>query len=339
VKQGSTGLPESFSKILVVKPSSLGDIVHSLPFLHSFQTCFPDTGVHWVVAQGFEEIFERHPMVKKLWIINKDEWKKLGSAKDTLRELKGLFRGLRDQKYDLVVDLQGLFRSGVITAATKAPVRIGFREAREGSRMFYTHTVTGGRDLHAIDRYLKIADYLGCDTSDIRFPFPPLNEVSFSEPLPGKYAVFVPGARWHTKKWPPEKFGRLAGLLPFTVVVVGGKSDIDLGNKIVRLSGGKAVSLAGSTDLRQLIKILQGAEFVVSNDSGPMHIAAALGRRVYALFGPTEASRTGPYGKGHLIIRADVECSPCFRKKCNDLKCMERLSVQQVFQAIRLSFS
>ncbi len=339
MRQGSTGLPENFAKILVVKPSSLGDIVHSLPVLHSLQTCFPDASVHWVVAKGFEEMFKGHQLVKKLWIINKDEWKKLGHAKGTIRELKELSRALKDEKYDLVVDLQGLLRSGVITAATKAPVRIGFREAREGSRMFYTHTVIGGKGLHAVDRYLKIAESLGCDTSDVRFPFPPLHEVSFSESLPGKYAVFVPGARWHTKKWPPEKFGRLAGLMPFTVVVVGGRNDIDLGNEIVRLSGGKAVSLAGSTGLRQLIKILHGAEFVVSNDSGPLHIAAALGRPVYALFGPTDASRTGPYGKGHLIIRADVECSPCFRKKCDDVKCMERLSVKQVYQAIQLSFS
>jgi lipopolysaccharide heptosyltransferase I len=339
VKQGSTGLPENFAKILVVKPSSLGDIVHSLPFLHSLKACFPDAGVHWVVAHGFEEIFESHPLVKRLWIIKKDEWKKLSSAKGTLMELKGLSRGLRDEKYDLVVDLQGLLRSGIITAATKAPIRIGFREAREGSRMFYTHKVPGGRDLHAVDRYLKIAKYLCCDTSEVRFPFPPLNGVTFSKPLPGKYAVFVPGARWHTKKWPPEKFGRLAGLLPLRVVVVGGKSDIDLGNEVVRLSRGKAVSLAGSTNLKQLIKILKEAEFVVSNDSGPMHIAAALGRPVYALFGPTDASRTGPYGKGHRIIRLDLECAPCFRKKCADLKCMERLSVKQVYQAMRFSFS
>ena len=112
-------------------------------------------------------------MINKLWIMKKDSWTKLNRAKDTIDEIRSLFSALKKEGYDLVVDLQGLLRSGIITSATGAAVRVGFKEAREGSRFFYTHKVAGGKGIHAVDRYLKIAEFLGCDTSNIVFPFPP----------------------------------------------------------------------------------------------------------------------------------------------------------------------
>jgi lipopolysaccharide heptosyltransferase II len=149
------------------------------------------------------------------------------------------------------------------------------------------------------------------------------------------YAVIAPGARWKTKRWPPEKFGKLASLLPFHVVVVGSKGDESIADEVVALSKGKAMSLAGKTTLKELIEIIRGAQFFVSNDSGPLHIAAALNIPVFAIFGPTDPVRTGPYGKGHTIIREEIPCIPCFRRTCHDLKCMEGVSVEKVFQAIR----
>jgi ADP-heptose:LPS heptosyltransferase len=192
-------------KILIVKPSSLGDIVHSLPFLNALTKCFTEAQIHWVIAQGFEELLEGHPMIRRLWVIKKDSWKKIQHARHTIQEIKVLFKKLKLEKYDLVIDLQGLLRSGVITAATGSPVRIGFTEAREGSRVFYTHTVEGGKNIHAVDRYLKIAQFLGCDISEIVFPFPGLQSPSSCIPHPSSlhspegYAVIVPGARWKTK--------------------------------------------------------------------------------------------------------------------------------------------
>ena len=161
-------------KILIIKPSSLGDIVHSLPFLNAIRDRFPKSEIHWVVARGLEGLLEGHPMISKLWIINKDNWKKIKNIKGTVSELKDLFKSLKKEKFDIVVDLQGLLRSGVLAAATGASVRIGFSEAREGSRIFYTHRVKGGKDIHAVDRYLKIAKFLGSDVADIKFPFPPV---------------------------------------------------------------------------------------------------------------------------------------------------------------------
>jgi heptosyltransferase-1 len=323
-------------KILIIKPSSLGDVVHSLPFLHAIRTRFPGAKIHWVIAGGLEELLEGHSMIERLWVINKDAWKRIRNVKETVGELSNLSRDLKMEKFDLVIDLQGLLRSGVITAATGAPIRIGFKEAREGSRLFYSHSVEGGKDIHAVDRYLKIAAFLDCDISNVFFPFAvPDRPASFDDPSYfNGYAVFVPGARWETKIWPAENFGLLSALLPFTTVIAGSGSDIAAADKIAALSGGRAISLAGKTNLKELIETMRKARFVVSNDSGPMHIAAALGVPVFAIFGPTDPLRTGPYGKGHTIIRADVSCAPCFRKKCDDIKCMKGLSVKKVHKEI-----
>lgn len=299
-------------KILIVKPSSLGDIVHSLPFLNAIKSRYPETEIHWVVARGFEGLLEAHPMIKKLWIIDKDKWKVISRVKGTVNEIKALFKQLKGERFDLVVDLQGLLRSGAITASTGSPVRVGFTEAREGSRLFYTHKITVGKDIHAVDRYLKIAEFLGCDISNVCFPFPVFDRPSTFNF--GDYAVIVPGARWNTKRWAPENFGKLVSRMPLKPVIVGSKNDMSIADEVVSLSKGKAISLAGKTDLKELINVMRGAKFVVSNDSGPMHIAAALGIPVFAIFGPTDPKRTGPYGKGHTIIKEDVACAPCFKR-------------------------
>jgi heptosyltransferase-1 len=324
-------------KILVVKPSSLGDIVHSLPFLNAIRGYFPESEIHWVVAKGFEGLLEGHPMIGKLWILHKDNWRKINRAGETAKEITALFRKLRKEHYDLVVDLQGLLRSGLITAATGAPTRVGFREAREGSRLFYTHTVEGGRDIHAVDRYLKIARFLGCPIDTICFPFPPpadASDIRLRFTLPEEYAVLVPGARWETKKWAPESFGTLASRLQLKSVIVGSRGDQDIAQTIIEGSQGNAVSLVGKTGLKELIEIMRNAKFVVSNDSGPMHIAAALGIPVFALFGPTDPRRTGPYGDIHTVLREKIPCAPCLKRKCNELKCMRGISVRSVSDAI-----
>ncbi|MEW6216037.1 MAG: lipopolysaccharide heptosyltransferase II, partial [Nitrospirota bacterium] len=310
----------------------------SLPFLNALKDRFPKADVHWVIAKGLEGLLTGHPMIDRLWVINKDAWKKLSNTPVSIREVQGLFRNLRKEHYDIVIDLQGLLRSGIITMATGAPVRVGFKEAREGSRFFYTHKVEGGRDIHAVDRYFKIARFLGCDTLDVCFPFP----LSFNSALSAQhsalskdYAVIVPGARWKTKRWPPENFGELSSMLPLNTVVVGSRGDMDIADEIVTLSKGKAVSLAGKTDLKELIEVIRNARFVVSNDSGPMHIAAALGIPVFAIFGPTDPLRTGPYGEGHMVIREDISCAPCFKRTCSDIKCMCNLSAEKVYEIIK----
>jgi lipopolysaccharide heptosyltransferase I len=323
-------MPEQ--KILIVKPSSLGDIVHSLPFLNSLRGRLPHAEVHWLVAWGLHELLEGHPMLDKLWVVRKDQWKRISRAGETVRELRALYSDLRRERFDLVVDLQGLLRSGLITMATKAPRRVGFKEAREGSTLFYTERVKGGRDVHAVERYLKLAEGLGYEAK-VQYPFPPLPTLPGR--LPAEYVVMAPSARGEAKLWPPERFGELASRLPLKSVVLTAKADAHLADMVFGASKGRAISLAGKTSLKEMAAVIKGARYLVSNDTGPMHIAAAFDVPVFALFGPTSPVRTGPYGDIHTVISADLECAPCYRRrKCRDWLCMEGISVDMVYDTI-----
>ncbi len=330
-------IPHQPKKILIVKPSSLGDIVHSLPLLNVVKKRFPEAHVHWLVAKGLDALLEGHPMIERLWIIDKDRWKKPSALLTTFADLRHLFRGLRNESYDVVIDLQGLLRSGLMTGATRAPMRIGFKEAREGSVLFYTHTVEGGRQIHAVDRYLKIAAAIGCDTAEVRFPLPAVGDTDATRRIKsgGAYAVLVPGARKEANQWPAERYGELAARLPLRTLIVGAASEGNKAEKIAARSGGKAQSLAGKTDLRELMAILRDAKFVVSNDTGPMHIAAAYRVPVVAIFGPANPLRTGPYGAKHRVVRADVPCAPCYKRRCANRICMDVITVDRVYEAVK----
>ncbi len=331
-------LKKSPAKLLIIKPSSLGDVVHSLPFLNVMRESFPRAEIHWVIAKGLEGLLENHPMVQKLVVINKDRWKEMKRMRGTVSEFRSIMGALKDESYDIAVDLQGLLRSGILTAASKAPVRLGFREAREGSRLFYTQSITGGREIHAVDRYLKIASAMGCDIRTVTFPLPLVKESRKIRQLKqetGEYAVFAPGARWKTKQWPAERFGRLSSLLGIPVIIIGSGADETLAQEAAAHSKGKAISMAGKTDIKELISLIRKAVFMVTNDSGPMHIAAACGVPVVALFGPTNPARTGPYGREHIIIRGNSACAPCYKKKCKDIRCMDSISVDEVYEKIQ----
>jgi heptosyltransferase-1 len=325
---------ENFKKILIVKPSSLGDVVHSLPFLYALKKKFPKAEIHWIIAKGLEELLENNLLISKTWIIDKDKWQRISSLSNTLRSLYNLRKNLRKERFDIAIDLQGLLRSGLLAYASGACVRLGFKEAREGASLFYTHKIKGGRDIHAVDRYLKIASFLGCDIKNIESPILKVSN-AFQNKIDYEYVVIAPGARWKTKRWHPELFGELASKLNIKSIVVGSNSDVEIADNVVNNSKGNAVSLAGKTSLKELINVISKAKFVITNDSGPMHIASALNIPVFSIFGPTNPMRTGPYGKGHTVLQAKIDCSPCYKKLCKSTKCMDSISVEEVFNAIK----
>ncbi|MBF0336650.1 MAG: lipopolysaccharide heptosyltransferase I [Nitrospirae bacterium] len=320
-------------KILIIKPSSLGDVIHALPFLNALRQGYPQAEIHWVIARGLYDLLDGHPMIHRLWAIDKDQWKRPGRIKETIAELNALRIGLREERFDVVVDLQGLFRSGLVAALSGCPLRIGFKEAREGSRLFYNQLVEGGRNFHAVERYLRVATTtLGCKTPSVNFPLPMGNP---PEGLAGKdFAVIVPGARWRTKQWEPEKFGQVAARLPVSSVVIGSNDDAEAAAAVVAHSAGKAINLAGRTSLKDIVGIIARARLVLTNDTGPMHIAAALKVPVFAVFGPTDPQLTGPYGSFGHVFRTAIACSPCRKKNCRTKKCLRDLSFQSVYETI-----
>ena len=363
-------------KILIIKPSSLGDIIHSLPFLKAIKNTFPDACIEWVISKNLKEILETNPLIDRLIVFDKDSWKQLKNLPKTLKEIAGLVKTLKANQYDVVVDLQGLLRSGIITFFAPSPVKIGFKHAREGSSFFYNKKISVNKSVHAVDKYLEVAKAIrqglgvGSDRPAYRtgrldsedqgpgkIEFPLNVDKTAAENIKkllgglsaigrsasgGKekeYAVMVPSARWETKKWPAENFGRLISKLQIQCVLAGSSADKDVAQEVTDSSSGSIINLCGKTNLKELVALIAGAKVVVSNDSGPMHIAAALGVPVIALFGPTDPVKTGPYGwqgkKNLKVIRTPISCSPCFKKKCKEPLCMKGISVEQVFEGIR----
>ncbi|MDA8388039.1 MAG: lipopolysaccharide heptosyltransferase I [Nitrospiraceae bacterium] len=314
--------------MLVVKPSSLGDVIHSLPFLYSIKAQMPGLRVHWVITEELAPLLEGHLLIERLWKIKKDGWKMPGRILETASELAALSKALRKEEFDAVLDLQGLLRSALITRMAGARTTIGFKNPREpAAGLFYAHRVHASWKQHAVERYLKMAEFAGFKTR-VEFPLP---EMEGFEPPLEKYALIAPGARWPSKRWPARRFGELAGGLELDSLVIGAAGDAGLAEEVASHSGGKAIPFAGKSSLKMLVELIRRASFMVTNDSGPMHIAAALGVPVFAVFGPTDPAHTGPYGNGtRVVIRGRTGCSPCRRRTCRSMRCMDEISVRMV---------
>ena len=324
-------------KILIVKPSALGDIIHTLPVLAALNRRFPNAAIDWVVAKGLHTALENHPLIGKLWIIDKNKWKKIGLIKETFAEIAKLRRELKAEKYDLTIDFQGLLRTGLITKFANSPIRIGFASAREGAPLFYTDKVEADwENTHAVDRYLKLVEPLRCDTTPVAFPLPPFKEdIPLLSEIPARFALIAPSAGKEANQWPAERFGKVAAALDIPSVVIGDGKSREIADIVVAESNENAVSVAGRTSIPELFALTKKAEFLICNDTGPMHIAAALNIPVCAVFGPANPTRTGPYGDIHSVVSLHLSCSPCYAKKRNcDWRCLLDLEVETVLREL-----
>jgi heptosyltransferase-1 len=329
-------LPTPPRRVLIIKPSAIGDVVHTLPVLALLRRCWPAALIDWLVTPACAGLLEGHPLLNEVIRFERREYGRSWRSPRTLAALLAFAKGLRERQYDLVIDLQGLFRSGWLAWAARAPVRVGLSDAREGARWFYTHRVpVGTPERHAIERYLCVTQALGCGRGPVEFPFATdeRDREQVAALAPERYAVLLPGTNWPTKRWPVERFTGLVEplreRLGLSAVVAGGPTETDLGAKIAAAAPG-VIDLTGRTSLRQLVALLERAALVVANDSGPMHIAAALGRPLVTPFGPTNPVRTGPYGRMDCVIRLDIPCSPCYSRRCSHQSCLQWLGVEPV---------
>ena len=320
-------------RVLIVKPSAIGDVVHALPILALLKRRWPGAAFSWLVTPACAGILDGHPMLDEVIRFDRKAYGQGWHKPAVLRSLTTFSRGLRDRRFDLAIDLQGLFRSGWLTFQTAAPVRVGLADAREMAGLFYTHRVNvGRREQHAVERYLCVAEALGAGRGPVEFPFAatPADHAFAAERTPRRYALLFPGTNWPTKRWPAEKFAALVDPLRrrfgLEAVVGGAPSEVELAAKVT----GAAANLAGKTTLNQLVALIARAELVVSNDSGPMHIAAALGRPLVVPFGPTNPVRTGPYGRMGSVVKLDLPCSPCYSRRCSHQTCLQQLEVEAV---------
>ena len=341
----------TYQNILIIKMSSLGDVIHALPFAAALRETFPHSRISWLVHPQFSAFVPEPPIIDEVLYFDKKAFGKMGWGDKwkTLRETRALLRG---KKFDLVIDLQGLFKSAVMAWLTGCPNRIGYCEMREGSRLVSRPIVGAHAHDHVIERYLDVARYLGAKVDRITYPMPALKEegktirrrlleagMPDQENLP--YVVLVPGARWETKRWPLDHYAALVRkfLAEGTwVVLAGGPEDAPLGKKIRELAGPEPHmrDWIGGTSLRELGALIKGARFYVSGDTGPLHIATALQKPLVTMYGPTRPDRTGPYGNPRAtVLVSPAACAGCLKKHCDHWTCMGEVTPDQVYDLYR----
>jgi len=330
------------SRVCIIKPSSLGDVIHALPILAALRARWPSSHLAWVVNHTFQDVLRGHPDVDELIVYNRTT-----TAIDPLGigATAGLLRKLGSGRFDLTIDLQGLLRSGLMTAATRAKVRVGVADAREGARWFYTDLIDAPRlGLHAVERIQRVAAALNTDASKPQFNLP-IQEAdrqwarAVLEGVPSPRIVLNVGARWPTKRWPPEHFAavgrRAATKLGAGLIAVGSAADQPLVDRLSRiLRPLPIVDLCGRTRIMELAALAAESDLVISNDTGPLHLAAAAGARVVGIYTCTSPKLTGPFGPRVATVQSCVWCAPSFIKKCDRLECMSELSPDRVWPVV-----
>jgi 3-deoxy-D-manno-octulosonic-acid transferase/heptosyltransferase-1 len=339
-------------KILIVKLSAIGDVVHTLPCLESLRAAYPESQITWLIEEDANEIIKGHPCLDHVLVSRRKTWIKNifkpSKSIQTIHEIGSFIKELRRKDYDIVVDFQGLFKSGVLTRLSGSKRRVGYDKSREFSYFFLNERVLPyNQDLHAVQRYINLARYSGGKAIEPKF-FIPIQEDNIkcvkkflieNNIKEGDRIIAInPGSGWDTKLWGWERFSalsdRIIDTLDARIVLTGSENDRSLIDAISNKMQGAVCNTAGRMSLKDLAYLLSLVDLMVTTDTGPMHIASAMETPTIALFGPTAPWRTGPYGNNHTIIKSNLECSPCFKKRCDTTKCMEEITVDRVLSAV-----
>ena len=333
--------------ILIVKLSAIGDVIHTLPSLAALRHLYPDAHMTWVVEEAAADLVRTHPLLDRVIVFPRRRWLadfKKGLMAKTLKDIKFFISDLQSRSYDLVIDFHGLLKSSVVVWLSNGKRKVGYDSWQELSKLFLNEKIPEDMNKHAVDRYLDFPRYLGALVAPAEFIVPIGFEAEAScQALldachleSGRYIAVNAVALWKTKLWDNLKFAKLADIiqskLNIPVVFTGG--DRESLAPIISAMTTKGINIGGQTSLPTLASFYKNALAVITTDSGPMHLAAAVGTPVIALFGPTDPERTGPYGTGHTVIRSKLACSPCFLKKCETGQCMKDITPEQVFTAL-----
>jgi heptosyltransferase-1 len=314
-------------KILFIKLGALGDVINTLPLAITLREQI-HARIYWLVEPLSYPLVSSHSSVERAILFDKKHWP---------QALPSVLKELQSEEFDIALDLQRLIKSGLFCLASKSARRIGFDKARckEFTWLFpFERIAAADPTAHMAHQYLDFARYLGANPSEIRWDIPITGQIPLD--LPKKYVVLNIGATTSAKRWSAAGFASLAsGLLEHYAVqgvLTGGPVDTPMAQEIESLAGGSVMNLVGRTSFQDLAEIISGAAAVVTCDTGPMHLAVALGKEVIALIGPTNPKRTGPL-RGR-IIRQDLDCMPCNQRQCENPVCMRGISAEMVLDAL-----
>lgn len=336
-------------RILIIKRSALGDVVHALTVANALRDTYPDAHIAWLVESRFADLLDEHPALDEVITIER-----FPDRSPLRRLLEGLRVGrqLRARRFDWALDLQGLFKSAIFLRLSGARRRIGLQsERREANHWWCNELAPADNKPHAVYRCLQMARHLGCDVSSPRFDLraspqaagwarKTLTDAGMDETRP--LVGINPGASMPHKQWPACRFAALANMLPDVQwVILGGPGDEPLAQGISAQIRERHLVTTGRTDIARLVALIGRLDALVTADTGPMHIAAALRVPTVALFGPTDPERSGPFGDLHRIISHPAQCSQtgrrlrCRRRPlCRNYECIMSITVEEVAEAV-----
>lgn len=339
-------------RILIIKPSALGDIVLALPAMADLRKTFPDAKIAWLVRTGFAPLLEDVEGLDEIIYFDRILLGKWWSSPHAFAELIRFVKTLRKHRFDAVIDLQGLFRTALFAWLTGCKKRFGMATAREFATVFYTHRIEQDADsIHVIDYNRKIVAAAGAAIDTVAYNLKPnkkaLDEIT--ELLHKKNvnqdacAVIVIGSAHAGKCWPEEHFAeladRMAAKFDVQIVAVGTADESDAIRAVNNIATINITNLAGLTDITQLIALLSKAKVVISNDTGPGHIASALNRPIVMIFGPTNPARIKPYNKKHSVAAVESDSWGHQIKSSNPEYNIQKVTVDQVFRAVEFHLS
>ncbi len=338
-------MPKSFKNILIIKPSSLGDIVLALPALTALHKSFPDAKISWLIRPEFAPLLENHPHLSDIVLFDRKFLGKAWFNPRALACLLSLIRRLRHSKFDAVIDLQGLFRTACLAWLSGCKKRFGMANARELASIFYTHKTEQNQDcIHVVDYYLKVIGDMGVSETKVQFVLPTeaaaadsANRLLISYHIkPDDYAVFVPGSAHKSKCWPAQNFTSLAEKMVsqfgLSVIVVGTGPEKTITERIVSGASVRVADFAGLTSLPELVALFKQARIVVSNDTGPGHIAAALGVPLVMIFGPSNPIRLLPYRRPETLAAVEPFGRGLKLQSSDPAHAIDAITVDEVYQ-------
>jgi lipopolysaccharide heptosyltransferase I len=333
-------------RILIIKPSALGDIILAMPALSALKRSFPDAKISWFVRPEFAPLITGHTFISDIILFDRRKLSKWWCSPDSFKSLWSLVKQLRAGKFDLVFDFQGLFRTGFFSWVTGSKRRFGMAGARELAHLFYTDKISqDASSIHLVDYYLKMVEAAGAKQSEAEFKLPEdagaaaaVEKLLKSQGVNAKYAVIVPGAAQPNKRWPIERFAELAGKISerfgLSIVATGSQGEREYIEAIQAEGRTRIINLAGKTAVRELIPLMKKASLVVSNDTGPGHIAAALGVPIVMIFGPTNPARVCPYKRPQCVAAVEPNERGMKADSYEPRHDINHITVEQVFETV-----
>lgn len=329
-------------RILMILHGSVGDVTRALPLANLVRRRYPKARLSWSIEPAAFPLVEHHPAVDEVILFDRGRWWK---------GLGPFLKRIRAGRFDLVLDLQRLLKSGLISWWSGAAHRLGFHrdDAKEFNWLFNNHHIPpAGNGISKLSHYLKFAQWLGIDPNPVewRLRLLPEEETAVEQMLRGvgPFAVFFVGSRWESKRWFPDDTAKCAAEVQSSygldIVLLGGKEDGPFAEQIERCGLQRLANWVGKTSLRQAVGILARAAVSVGPDTGLMHLSAAVGTPVVSLWGATSPTRTGPYGFEDLVIQGRAPCSPCYLRSCAIGRiCMRSINIEEVTAKVGMALA